>query len=90
MSFKHKTYILLALAPFTVALGAHPLPARADEPPRARSETTTYAFEDELVQGGTVGPDGEVLHVRKRSERGSLIRVRTQYVAELLKSAETL
>jgi hypothetical protein len=90
MSFKRKAYVLLVLAAVAATVGARPLSARAEEPARSRSETTTYSFEDDLVKGGTVGPDGEILDVRRRGERGSLIRVRTHYIHELLKSVENL
>lgn len=65
---------------------AHATPPSAD----GRGDTTAYDFEDDLVRGDLVRPDGEVLLVRKRGTRDSLVRVRTQYVPELLKSAENL
>jgi hypothetical protein len=80
---------LASLALLTLAT-AVPAAASAEEPDGARHETTSYAFEDDLVAGGVVQPGLEVLHVRRRGERQSLIRVRTQYVVELLESAERL
>ena len=53
-------------------------------------ETTTYDFEDDLVQGDLVRPDGEMLNVRRRGRRASLIRVREHFVNEMLKSVENL
>lgn len=51
---------------------------------------TTYDFEDDLVTGDLVRPDGEMLNVRRRGRRASLIRVREHFLPELLKSVETL
>jgi hypothetical protein len=53
-------------------------------------DATTYDFEDDLVQGDLVRPDGENLMVRRRGARESLIRVREHFIAELLKSVENL
>jgi hypothetical protein len=55
-----------------------------------RGETTTYDFEDDLVQGDLVRPDGELLNVRRRGRRASLIRVREHFIPEMLKSVENL
>ena len=51
---------------------------------------TVYDFEDDLVQGDLVRPDGENLVVRRRGARESLIRVREHFIPELLKSVENL
>jgi hypothetical protein len=51
---------------------------------------TTYDFEDDLVQGDLVRPDGENLMVRRRGARESLIKIREHFVTELLKSVENL
>jgi hypothetical protein len=77
---------------------ALPLPSRARaEPPRPKPEAsatteaaTRYDFEDELVAGDLVSPFGELLSVRRRGARASLVTVRTSYVPELLRSIEDL
>lgn len=56
---------------------------------KAASETV-YSFEDDLVQGDLVRPDGENLIVRRRGAHESLIRIREHFVPELLKSVENL
>jgi len=67
--------------------GGHAL---AEEPAGADATATTYEFEDDLVNGGTLRPGVEVLHVRRRGARQSLVRARTQFIVELLKSAQDL
>ena len=52
--------------------------------------TTSYDFEDDLVQGDLVRPDGENLMVRRRGARESLIKIREHFIPELLKSVENL
>ena len=51
---------------------------------------TVYDFEDDLVQGDLVRPDGENLVVRRRGMRESLIKIREHFIPELLKSVENL
>lgn len=53
-------------------------------------DATTYDFDDDLVQGDLVRPDGELLNVRRRGRRASLIRVREHFIPEMLKSVENL
>jgi hypothetical protein len=85
---------LLVLA-FVVMSAGVAVPALAqDAPPPAAGgggeNTTSYDFEDDLVQGDLVRPDGENLMVRRRGARESLIRIREHFVPELLKSVENL
>jgi hypothetical protein len=51
---------------------------------------TSYDFEDDLVTGDLVRPDGELLSVRRRGNRASLIQIREHFVPEMLKSVEDL
>jgi len=67
-----------------------PVFAQDKENQRGGGEATSYDFEDDLVQGDLVRPDGENLMVRRRGARESLIRVREHFVNELLKSVENL
>jgi hypothetical protein len=61
-------------------------PAAAQD--ASAGEIVRYDFMDDLVTGGRYDPDGEVLHVRGRRDRDSLIRARAHFVPELLKSIE--
>src|SRR5262249_18682384 len=51
---------------------------------------TNYDFDDDLVNGDLVRPDGEQLTVRRRGERRSLVRLREHFIPEMLKSVEDL
>lgn len=79
-----KRFVLIALAGSLVVVSA-PAPAAAQD-----ENTTSYDFEDDLVQGDLVRPDGENLMVRRKGARESLIRIREHFVPELLKSVENL
>jgi len=66
---------------------------RADEPQagaQAGTDTVSYSFDDDKVLGDTVNPLGEIMTVRKRPARESLVRARESFVPELLQSVEAL
>jgi len=60
---------------------------RAEDAP---ARETTYDFDDDLVTGDLVRPDGEQLIVRRRGRRASLIQIREHFIPEMLKSVEDL
>lgn len=76
---------LTVIAAMSLLLGVSGAYAQ-DEP----SRETTYDFEDDLVSGDLVRPDGEQLVVRRKGRRASLIRVREHFIPEMLKSVEDL
>jgi hypothetical protein len=85
----------LATLAFLAALGAGvtafaaPVAVQAQDGGRG-GDATTYDFEDDLVTGDLVRPDGELLNVRRRGDRRSLIRIREHFIPEMLKSVENL
>jgi hypothetical protein len=88
--YSRKSSILCALTPCAWILCAS-AGAQAEPPPKpAQEEVTTYTFDDDAVLGDTVGAMGEVLHVRQRPRRESLIRVRDSFMREVLRSVEAL
>jgi hypothetical protein len=78
----------LALPLVLLTLLGQARPARADEPQDPNA--VRYSFEDDKVLADTVGPLGEVMSVRKRPERESLVRARSSFVVALLQSVEAL
>ncbi len=54
------------------------------------AEKTEYSFDDDVVTGDLVRPDGELTIVRKKGKERSLIRVRQHFIPEMLKSVENL
>jgi hypothetical protein len=75
-------FAALMVAPAIWSAGALAQDAPASE--------TTYDFEDDLVTGDLVRPDGEQLIVRRRGRRASLIQIREHFIPEMLKSVEDL
>lgn len=56
----------------------------------AEDNTTEYNFDDDVVEGDLVRPDGEMAMARRRGRQSSLIRVREHFIPEMLKSVEDL
>jgi hypothetical protein len=62
-------------------------PAGAAAPGVKRKE---YSFDADQIEGELVRPTGEFSSARNFAEHGSLIRIRTDFVPEIVKSAEDL
>lgn len=86
----------LCAAALTTALGvasSSALAQDAEKPAGGAAPAggaTAYDFDDDLVTGDLVRPDGELLSVRRRGNRASLIQVREHFIPEMLKSVEDL
>jgi hypothetical protein len=51
-------------------------------------QKTVYDFDDDVVEGDLVRPDGEFAEVRTKAKHSSLIKIREHFIPEMLKSAE--
>jgi len=49
-----------------------------------------YSFDDDPLNAGGFGPNDATIRVRPRAARTTLIRPRTSFVPEMLKSVENL
>lgn len=49
-----------------------------------------YDFSGDNIEGELIKPDGEMVNSRKFAEHTSLIRVRTDFIKEIVKSADNL
>ena len=89
--------IVASLAVSAVAFGqtepAKPAKSgKAGAAPTAPSapKVRNYDFDADFIDGELVRPEGEFLAGRKPAEHGSLIRTRTDFIREIVKSAEDL
>ena len=76
--------VIIAIAVMTIVNENH---GNAEE---FEGNTTEYNFDDDVVTGDLVRPDGEMAMARRTGRRSSLIRVREHFIPEMLKSVEDL
>ena len=90
----------IALAVFSVFL-LLPMAANAQEtdesvlvdtdtPGVVYKKNTEYDFEDDVVEGSFVRPEGEFFGSKKKNRYRSLIKIRETFLPEMLKSAEDI
>ena len=90
------THVFPALpALAALAVLAHAQPARAQGDAQVAHTVTTddgygYVFKDDLMRGAGLYPGGPMIRVSPHAVRNLLVRPRTQFVAEMLKSVEDL
>jgi hypothetical protein len=80
--------IVAAIAALTLALVA-PTMALAQGKPDDK-KVKTYDFSGDTIDGDLIKPDGEVVDTRDFASHSSLIRIRKDFIKEILKSAEDL
>lgn len=51
---------------------------------------TVYDFDDDVVEGELQRPDGEYIDTRRKAKHSSLIKIREDFIPEMLKSAEDI
>jgi len=78
---------LTAAAMSVALLGSHVALAQDKE---GGGEGYGYEFDDDPLSAGGFGPNDATIRVRPRAARTTLIRPRTSFVPEMLKSVENL
>ncbi len=53
-------------------------------------QKTVYDFDDDTVEGDLVRPDGELVDSRRGAKHSSLIKIRENFIPEMLKSVEAI
>lgn len=88
MSKPFQFIVPLVLGGLVFALAA---PASAQDIKESKSDDGYgYEFEDDPLNAGGFGPNDARIRVRKGAQRATLIKPRTQFINELLKSVENL
>jgi len=64
--------------------------ARQADPGVQYKKETRYDFDDDVVEGELQRPDGQVIDARRKAKSSSLIKIRENFIPELLKSAENI
>ena len=80
----------MALAQKDTKKPQKPAAAAADTSAPAGQRVKNYDFDADVIDGELVKPEGDWLAPRKFAEHGSLIRIRADFVREIVKSAEDM
>ncbi|MCA9670608.1 MAG: adventurous gliding motility protein CglF [Myxococcales bacterium] len=79
----------LMLAGFLVG-AAGTVSAQGQAPNVKYKKKTVYDFDDDVVEGELQRPDGEYVDTRRKAKHSSLIKIRENFIPEMLKSAEDI
>lgn len=61
-------------------------PAKGEKAPKVK----VYDFSGDTIEGDLIKPEGSSVDARDFAKHSSLIRIRKEFIAEILKSAEDL
>ena len=81
---------MTAVAIGVAALATSGLALAQDKGGGDKGEGYGYEFDDDPLSAGGFGPNDATIRVRPRAARTTLIRPRTSFVPEMLKSVENL
>ncbi|HET9954612.1 MAG TPA: hypothetical protein VFQ61_08910 [Polyangiaceae bacterium] len=87
---KSKRIVLAAVVAGLTVLVASPAFAQDAADKGDKGEGYGYEFEDDPLNAGGFGPNDATIKVRPRAARTTLIRPRTSFVTEMLKSVENI
>lgn len=94
MKFVSPTLFFAAIVAVPLALAAQtPAPEVGQTGGRSGAvyeEETTYDFSDDYVEGQLVRPDGELVTGQRHGKQSSLIRIRADFIPEMVQSVEDL
>lgn len=81
--------VLFAVTVALAALSLQPAESWAQSKKGAKSQRTV-TFEDDVIETALLRPDGAVVEGINKNKRASLVRIRTNFFAEIIRSAEDL
>ena len=73
-----------------LALVVTPMALDAAPPNRSSRKTRTLSFEDDVVETTYLRPESSVVETLNKKKRSSLIRIRMDFFAEIIRSARNL
>jgi len=83
--------VFVAALVTVVASAALAQPAKAtDKGNDKASKVKVYDFSGDTIEGDLIRPEGTTVDARDFAKHASLIRIRTNFIPEIIKSAEDL
>ena len=92
MAFKRSKVVAIAIgfSAFALSSAALAQDAKAGGAGGDKADGYGYEFSDDPLNAGGFGPNDATIKVRPRAARTTLIRPRTTFVPEMLKSVENI
>ena len=69
---------------------AQPAPKQPAGGGQGQGKVKVYDFSGDTIEGDLIKPEGSTVDARDFAKHGSLIRIRTHFIPEIIKSAEDL
>src|SRR5690242_21844977 len=82
--------IRLVLAAFAVLATVTVASAQPAGKGEAKAKVKVYDFSGDTIEGDLIKPEGSTVDARDFAKHSSLINIRTNFIPEILKSAEDL
>ena len=86
----HPRKLALTVLGSLIALSLVVALVTVDAKPRRAKKTRTLSFEDDLVETSYLRPESSVVETLNKKKRSSLIRIRMDFFAEIIRSARNL
>ena len=80
----------VTLAVVSSLILASPAMAQKKDDKAAAAKVKVYDFSGDTIEGDLIKPEGSSVDARDFAKHSSLIRIRKDFIAEILKSAEDL
>lgn len=78
------------LAAFVLVSFVAPVAMAQPKPKETKPKVKVYDFSGDTIEGDLIRPEGSTVDARDFSKHSSLIRIRTNFIDAILKSAEDL
>jgi hypothetical protein len=88
-----RTIFAALIASVAFSVGATAFAQDSGEKSKGKTEynkKTKYDFEDDVVEGELLKPDGDFVGSRAKTKQSSLIKIREDFVPEMLKSVSDI
>jgi len=82
--------LVIATAGSALAQPADKKPAPAADKGSTTAKVKVYDFSGDTIEGDLIRPEGTTVDARDFAKHSSLIRIRTNFIQEIIKSAEDL
>jgi hypothetical protein len=79
-------FAVLGLSSF----GSNAHAQKKDAPPAGGGKVKVYDFSGDTIEGDLIKPEGSTVDARDFAKHSSLIRIRKDFIPEIIKSAEDL